>query len=855
MYELNMIGIDNFKSFVTGIKDKAAWLVKNPSAENFGLGLLREEIWRQTSPGLSYHNNRYLSLDLASVSAAGPLLILSKDTKTAVEPAFVTSAHDDPYLTLNTLDKLFFSHGSRRMEIRYPSASAYITLVPAAVPAALALASESGSFVQEFLLKAGYTGDGEATRELMKVIADPSYIPSKLTRIKIATEVHQQVNILRNQTGSFRHLEDTRGRLIASRQSLGGKFGAMPYRIFSKDGLEVRDTDTMYSISDYKSLYRNVVQDFLPSALWLEPSVPLWKRLDDELCKMPPPEERWNVSGYIFTKQPYPPQIKPNVNAQSRRGDVAEAVRPFFWDLNCDDYKSQEVTATQYRTLLSGTFETVTRMFPSVRNQRPTGPLVAIYRSQAARDAVAGRLHRAIVGYQDVLANLDTDVLNLDFFKAVPNQDTLKQFESTFIAYVSSQEKNVIVRAELAAVLRCAGLKESAEFLEHAIVDQFQLSTLPVVESVIEYANSYGYKEPADLPVTRQRIESHLTKITKAGRHDSAQHIRLAFESHTSGDKAASHRKKLADLLEQAAAMNGKSDKELDLLSREHLFELQRIPRSIIDWLAEKKLFLTKRPEWLMGSADFPRANVVCPCDLYDDTRGFTNLLAPLLDGIEPQKLTEWATADAAERESRVDSGQYHFLLGWYWLEQNKGINTQTAFVAAARAFAVQAGKGDSLPSMVARRNTILLLIAAAAISEMPPGANVSHAQYLNELNLQMLIWKRKWDALGFPPEQGEKEFKTLENLIYLITSRDKVTNNAEVTQRYFFFDHRYDHGAIPDVLVDRMKAALETPDEKGTGDSIPARVVSGDDWKKVLNDFEFPKTFDSKVMSLCRPE
>jgi hypothetical protein len=885
IHELNWLFLENFKRVETAIKEAERDLVKNPNLLSATLAIPAEEVKLSlTGAKVNFNLQGDLCYEVESMSSVGPILVFSQDTKTAIEPPFITSAADLPYLLLSDGNKLFFNLAARRMEIRYPSASAYITLTPTAVPAAFALATEDGSFVEEFLVKAGYTGSGEAARELMKVVADPRYKPSKLSAKRIDIKVHQSVNELRKTTDGFRYLEDKRGRLIASRQSLGNATDdedESPYRMFSQDGKELKDTDTTYKAADYQSLYANVVGDFLPRALWLEPSAPLWKRLEVELYRMPPPRDglTWKVHGELDKKISQPwgaggPGVSHSLqplNALPQRNDLAEAVRPGFWDLNCAAYKPRDGKAYllmrvdgKPKTIevghkVLGNRRTATTAGQPLDGNGAWDTLVAIYRRQAVRDAVAGRFHRAIVGYQDVLERLEAAELNLDFFKSIPDEKKLKDFEISLISYVSSQEKNVIARAELAAVLRSAGLKESAEFLERGLLDQFQLSTLPVIEAAIEYANSYGYKEPPELAVTRQRIESHLREIEKAEGHDSLRHIRLAFESEKFDDNAAAHLDKLASLFEQAEARKRTTAKEIEVPLRKHLFELQQMPRSALVWLAEKKLLLANRPQWLIESADFPQPNLVCPADPSEAEPGFTKMLAALLDGIEPKQLTEWAMADESRQHSHQDSGKFHFLLAWYWLEQDNAINARNAFVASARAFSVLAGIDHSLPSMIARRNAILALIAAAAISELPPGVSVFPAQYINELSLQMLMWKRKWVSLGFPPEKSEREHQSVLNVIDLVQKQSHLATNADLDRRYFFFDHRFEHGAIPDVLIDamadRMTAALEAHAAKTTKDSPASASPTLPSWDEVKKEFQFPKTFDAKVMSLGRPK
>lgn len=881
VHALQWIGLENFGILEKAINDAKTTLSTNPNVPTSRLGFSPDDIWESaTGAQISYWRGK-VYYDVSSIASQGALLILANETKTAVTPPLFVSSSSHPYLQLKDGHKLVFNSHDRRMEIAYPSATAYITFDPKSVPPAFALATEHGKKIEEFLAKAGYSGEGEAAKELMKVLANNRYKPAKLTGKPIGDDVHKSVRELRYDVTGFRYLEDTRGRLLVSRESLGERAAASatPYRVFTKEGTELQDTDTQYKAEDYQSLYTNVVCNFLPRALWLAPIAPLWGRLESELYRLPPPGNGLNWAAHQslgqhlqapWAKEPVNPAAAPAPwTDEPSQSDIADAIRPEFWKLNCDAYKPTPGQATLL-TRRDGvlTAEQIPHVVlgaaggQSSHGSQSANPervawdrLVAIYHKQAITDALAGRFHRSIIGYQDVLQKLNADELNLQFFQKIPDEKKLQEFAGKFIAYVESQEKNIIARAELASVLRSGGLAASAEFLERGLLDQFHLSTLPVIEAANAYAVSYGYKEPLQIAVTRQRIESHVQSIENSAKHDSSGHIIRAFRSKTFDGKAAAKRQELVALFEQVANADGEDAKAKEAAIRATYADLQQMPRALTDWLEEKKVLQKKRPQWVVEQGRFPQPNVVCPCEEFNEKERFAAPLNPLVDGINAKEITAWALSEDAVREKDDDSGRFNFLLGWYWLERNNGARARTAFVAAARAYAMLGAKDDSMASMVARRNAVLLLIAAAGIRDMPPGVNVSHTQYVNELSLQLLMWKRQWVALGYPAVESEQEYERLCNVIGVVQSLDKDAVAGDDTHRYFFFDYRFEQGPVPDVLVDayheRVMAASDARRLEKAKDGPAAPAVAMPVWAEVIQEFQFPTTIDEKVLAL----
>jgi hypothetical protein len=881
--------LERWKTLEDDVDAAGKRILKQPAAAKPGLQLPAREVafcsGELPKPAASrfVRGEPLWELDLQSLAAIGPVMVVTRDGKNAVEPPFLSLEDGTPYLALRNGGRLRVNSSQSRLEIDYPAAQARLPLTVDAVPPFFPRATPTGRQIEQQFLAAGYSPE-QADEELEKAFVDPRHRPGKPAggrgrgRQQPAAEAANKTDELfaglRSQFYGFRYLVDERGRSITSRQALQAAPIAVqpqeyPFVMFDAAGKEVADTDTGYTVGDWQSTYANMVDEFMPKALWLAPSPALWDMYGRLINRMPriagqsvvvgPPggakmTNPWNQLPPPPLPAPPAPAPGPAPAASGTTApfipaavDIARDLRTDFWNLNTKAFSPLPVTDSMVVRDAQGNLRPASRsryVLGGLQTEPDRGQLMTMYYRQAGADAIEGRLHRSLVLYQDVMQQLDAFELDPAFFQSVPNAESLRKFESLLDEYVRAQEKNMVVRMEMAAVLRKAGLVQSAEFLERGIVDRFQLSMLPVVDLAVEYANSYGFKEPPQIGTVRRRIDSHLELLAKGPRHDAMRHAREAFASKAFGDGAAKQRLAVEAMID--AWSPEKPPEAAEAISRE-VRKLEGMPRSLTDWLAEKKLFVEKRPQHLVRSSVFPPPAAVCPCAAYDAATGFDESLASLLERVDAAAVAEWAKLDAAKAAVHPDAGRFQFLLGWYWLEQKNPTHARNALLAAARAYAA-AGGADSVESLVAARNSIVLLIAAAGITDLPPGVTAAHEQSLNELVVKLLDWKRRWVALSLPADRSDAEYIAVKSFIDMVRIVGRSGGVDRTKPRYFFCDYRFEHGPIPDVVVEAAIKARTIPAGAQPGPTVP--------WKEFFaREYSFPTSPDDDVLALNRPK
>ena len=808
------------------------------------------------------------------------LLVLSEDGGGRFTPPFFTDG-PMPYLQLIDGLQLAFDEKNCEFVIQYPAVAGHIPLDATSVPDAVLLATSIGAVIASDLTAAGYP-EADVAKELRKAVENPRYVPAKLKRSarpdgpaqSVDQEWASRMEALRAQALGLRYLVDSRGnritasRLLAQGEAGQGRFaqftpaegeGGFVYRMFSPTGTELRDRDTRYSEADWKDLYRNIVGDFLPRASWLQPCPPLWRKVDQELAR-PLLGSSQNVGGspvQPFSSPPSPQMPQPTQAPPEGAPDGGQPAAPAALG-------TAQVTARvrqEFGTLVQA------------RDSQTRSLFFRVYYRQAGREASAGDYHRAILYYQDVAQELGSaGRLNDAFFREVPSAERIQKFAGDLESYIAAQEFSIIVQAEQAAVLCAAGLDESADFLRTGLIDQFQLYTLPMIDEAVRYAQSYGYSPSPAIGGTRQRIESHLTQImntpTKRG---TLSTIVEAFGGRGSGSEPAyvrqaiqppdadpSFKTRLEAIRKQLAAKSQPGDKAAPAtqVSVGRLIEeLQSLSRPVSDWLAEKELYRDRLPEYLMRADNrvLP-LNRTCPVDTYDEANGFAGDLRALLREGLANELAQWAALPPAKAAEDPNAGKMNFLLGWYWLDRGNPTYARVAFIAGARACLAQAAKpglgldakskADAITGLVAKRNAMMLMLAAASVTDTPPGVNVAQTHYVDELRIHMLMWKRQCGSLGLPERHVQKESADVDFDIDSIRAADRRGGEA-TGERYFWFD--YD--APPDVLVAKsMQRRLYQPDQPDK--NLPAGPTS---LTEVLNaDFNSPRSFDGNVISLC---
>lgn len=745
-----------------------------------------------------------------------PLVLFSRDGEADVVPPFFESSAGDSFLLLADGVKLEVPRDVPEFVARFPTADGHIPLELSAVPESLIVATAAGEAFRKLLAKAGYK-DKEFMSQLK--LDSPGYLPQKFKafldaearrRQRPAPEVWQ---LLQGEVGwaqpqepladlrsrfsryGFRYLQlrDARSILIASKELLdepNAGPGDRPFAIRARDGSQVESAN-LYTTADYAGLYANVSKLFYPAMIVYHPCIPAWGRgLRFERARIP---QSLGSSGGV------------NV---SDRGSVAipKDALPLSESLEPEYAALVEHLTRDY---LGGVFLETTPGSPggagveeipgAVRGVKRPAPALFYMQHAAARQAVREKqCHRAIVFFNDVVRGWPASpVLDVSLFDRVPSAKEVQDFGANFEDLVDSQRFVIIVQAEQGAALRGGGLEDSAGFVWRNIRDQYRLYTLPMLEIAADYGKSYGFAPPPRARQAQADIERYVALIEP----EAGAAVRDVPWENTPDDPRALQ---LLEQLEAAAAQKSDGTKTIDQTPPRTpnaiLSDLLAIRRSLSVWLREKTILATVARNGLFRSSHpLATAATLAPVADFDPTRGFIPEFGGLFSTATQDRLQAWLQGEGGEIRG-TDDGTLQFLVGWYLLDQGDPIRAKEAFIAAARPF-LAADSGDTQAALIARRNGLILLLAAACITETPPGVDAFKADFLDGLKVQATAWRRRWFAQGLPAVHADRQSALISDTVDRIRARLGQAAD-ESWNRYFFVDYRFRLGPVPDIIA-----------------------------------------------------
>jgi len=755
---------------------------------------------------------------LLGLPGLNPLLVFSFDgSAEAARPAFF-DPDGDPHLFLDDGTRLDMRATSGELVVDFPVARGHAPLTMQSVPEPLLRATRAGTVLRDLLLKAGYTEEDFAEHINL---ADRTYIPAKFDKFLRGfarrrrlhpepafqelllnagwQEPESPIDDLRSRFADygFRYLRlrDARSSLITNLDLLHeeGEGSQRPpgllYDTRSPDGQESIAEQNLYTAADYARLYDNVRNVFYPRMFTYHPCIPTAVLLN------------------AFDAEPPPRALKAAVFSTTGLDSSPTSLG------TCPPWEEVDESLEKLVEQLTSNYQSVVGSLRSENGYSSGGPgsegLSPIFRIQhaAARNlAREGHYHRAIVFFNDIVRGLqNTRPLDTSLFGKVPNPEELARFGKEFARLIENQRFAIIVQAEQGGVLRAAGLEESALFLWRGIVDQYRLYTLPMLDLADEYGRSYGFMMPDEVRRARQNIELYVAAIDRAAgsrkplpdpslAHDDdvrATTILKELEAMWAGEAQKPADSDGKPELEEMAA-NEEGRKSLDAT----LVELLGLKRSLPIWVREKQvlrrgasgyLFRTRHP--ILSPAR------IAPASGYERDAGFTIDLPKLFDSAAVDRLEAVAAGQTVE-----DPGPALFLLGWYWLDQGEFSRAKAEFIAAAKAYMPRAG-AESPEALFARRNALMMLVAAAAITEAPAGADASKTDFLDGLAVQARAWQRMWFANGLPASHAEEQEQVILAFMNRIRQRAGVARKA-ARHRYFFVDYRFRFGAVPDIIL-----------------------------------------------------
>ncbi len=699
------------------------------------------------------------------------------------------------FLELSNGSRIYFDEQTQS----FKADDGAVTLVHSFSPAYLPIA-----ILRNLLDKKTTTGTDEdpRLRKLIESLEETKNTPGREKSLE--SRVLQAADSLAAMNLPGRYLIEGRGNYILSVDALPnaqmsgtprpapsyGQTGTSGFgdyvMIDGRTGRILDDPDVRYTVQDYTDMATNIANVFMPRTYFLRPCVPVSRAYEmfGERFGLQAGElgSLLGFQGGALNRPTPPPMVPGQPSAQNQ--PVAKS------DL---DLRREAGDMSQWRSLL---------------------------RRQALNDLSAGHYHRAMLNYRDLLDQLGTEnALEDSFFIEVPNKERIDQFAGQLSVYILSLQESNFIENELALLLdRVDYLKESAHFLRRGMVDRFELYTLPVIEEAIAYAQSYGFSPPAQLTQAQQELKLAIQGIQQmVGRQeDPPTFISGAFKA-KNGPKVDRGVKTVlqAGVIRKPGAeitSTEEQDQQQDEEEKQNRYlftvldEVFSGELSLQSWLQIKEGLAGKATGLLWRSRQSEESvarrvavNLV-PVQKYDNDKGLNGDVAGLITKETFAAMQKWSTLSAEKRLADPHAGEYLFILAWYWLDRGQWHHAREAYIHAARVYqdqvkrlagahAAVADGRKALAELVAKRNALVMLVAAAGITrDTPPGAMTMGTAYVADIRKLALMWKRRWNSAGLPQSHAARQTEMVDLRINMILAPQAELKDP--LRRYFWFDY-----------------------------------------------------------------
>jgi hypothetical protein len=450
--------------------------------------------------------------------------------------------------------------------------------------------------------------------------------------------------------------------------------------------------------------------------------------------------------------------------------------------------------------------------------------ILAMYFAQAIADADAQNFHRAHVLFSDVsrAVGADDDFGGVEsfaefrrFFTDVPDKPRYEAFAKRLENYIRSREESLLISGEHAAVLHVAGMKDAAEFMRDKLLSRCNLVLLPLIDMAILRGQGYGFSPPKQLAEMRSRLQGHAKALEQGRRRSDVEPYRAKAVKEKSSEEYLRNLEALELLVRGGTVRVNAAAGSVEKAVR----SLQSGPRAIDDWVREKVLCVEHCPLYMLKPGEDAFAvEVGWPLIYESDRKSFVNMnLAAFAGGGDhlaaTRVLRRWCVGEPLPEQLRNGSG--HFIMAWYWLELNRPEFARMALLSGAEHLLGLAKAADlermranpvrdasaMTEALQAEVNGYRMLVAAAALASTPPGTPEGGGDsYLAELQVMMAAWRQSWLKCGLPEAVAD-------DVVWRIEAESKKSGGVQVrpqSERYHFFDYRFRHGPVPDVVVER---------------------------------------------------
>jgi hypothetical protein len=449
--------------------------------------------------------------------------------------------------------------------------------------------------------------------------------------------------------------------------------------------------------------------------------------------------------------------------------------------------------------------------------------VLGMYVAQALADAAAQNFHRAHVLLGDVSRVLGADskfatddhVADFGrFFVEVPDAPRYESFATRLEQYIRTQEESLIVSGEDAAILHAVGLKEAATFIREKLLCRVTLVILPLLETAILRGQGYGFSPPAQLAELRRRLLGHAEALAGDQRQGEGEPYRAEAKALESGKEYLLQVESLEKMLREGRRP-GPDGGSVEKAVR----TLQASPRAVGDWIHEKVLCAKHCPLYITKPTDdsavieIGQPLIYAPREESLVAMNLAALAAGDEDATLGRAIADWCAGGPLPE--KIQGGEGHFMLAWYWLEHGRPQLARASLLAGARhlqecakatdieRLRADPGRHASAigAALQAEFNAYRMLLAAAAISATPVGVPFdSGDSSVAELQILMTAWRQSWLKCGLPQSVADAAVRRID----AESQRVSAVEARPQPERYHFFDYRFEHGAVPDVVVKR---------------------------------------------------
>ena len=660
-----------------------------------------------------------------------------------------------------------------------------------------------------------------------------------------------------------------------------------PYAIFSSDGSELPDRQ-MYKFVDYEQLWLNRYREHAAKMLAIYPCLGSARHVTTQLLSpvvhpqfQPQPYEVGAANNlqtaadgdytafigellgneYMNLTNPFPDygivddELRRNVGALHLKR--CDDIRTIVQETVLIRYLSSEIARTRrllryhrYHThngggdrdcLRCGLLRLLSALESSIRQavaelREAQQIIVAEAWSSGRRFAREGRMHRAIVCYNDLLGILQpVESIDTSIFSKVPTTDDAQKLVDELREFAVERVDIAAAEAELAGVLAAAGKAESAVFLWSGITAEYRLLVAPLVAQVEDYMEAYGLRLTREIREAIGEFDElvELCEFCISNVAAADRWVRDAGRAGPDDEQAETLLREFQSLVREG----GRAD-----LGKRLISEMQQLRVGFDAWLRLKQAVLGSPYRWfLVGSSFGGRSITEFAPVTYRAEEGFSSEIIRLVEESSGPKVLLWARGGNLDIEAR-EASRFCFLLSWFWKDQNRPLYSRFALLEAAAKSSEAVAELEGVEAFAEQRNELVFLAGSFAAIKLPFGVSVVRSGAVEPVRPRALLLEREWVAAGHDSGHIGREVNEVLKLLNGVENQDLHAHDR--SDRWFFMDYGFEFGAVPDEWVqaliekrDAVKDAVKEEDDGNGGRKTVPDEEKRASWQIVAAD------------------